>query len=320
MALKVVVIGTGFGKYGALPAFKALGCDVQLVSPRDDQAVAQAIANSCDLVSIHSPPFMHVQHVTLALAHGCHVLCDKPFGRNAAEAQYMLTLAEQSGMLHFLNYEFRFDPQREKLKELLDAGTIGQPTHLSYTSYLSYGQSMPHGWLFEREKGGGWIGAFASHFVDMLHWLFGDIEDVNCQTRIDIQQRKDRDPDNSTLHEVTAEDAVVALFQLNNGVSALLDTAFSARVDLPPQITLLGSEGVIQLLPDMSVLLLRRSKDPEQFQTVEDGNAMQLAMQRWIARVCEAVEQKQQITPDFTSGLQCALVLDKMRAASGIQD
>lgn len=319
MSLDVAVIGTGFGRYAVRPAYESLGCNVTLVSPRDAAAVRRAVSMDVDLVSVHSPPFLHLEHVKLALAHGRDVLCDKPFGRNAGEAEEMLTLATEAGVLHFLNFEFRCDPQREKLKALLDEHAVGQPLHLSYTSHLSYGRAMPHGWLFDKELGGGWIGAFASHVVDSLHWLFGDVVDVRCQPRIDVMARKDRDPDDDTKHRATAEDAVVAVFRMENGVTACLDTSFSAAVELPAEISLLGSDGVIQLPPDSDVVLRRHRQEPQRFMTSDGGDPIQRAMQRWLARVTEAVKARQPMTPDFATGFRCARVLDAMRSGQGLQ-
>ncbi|MDY6921010.1 MAG: Gfo/Idh/MocA family oxidoreductase [Pseudomonadota bacterium] len=228
MTLKVVVIGTGFGARTVAPSYRDAGAEVVLVSPRDPSAVARAIQAPCDLVSVHSPPFLHHDHVAMAVALGRHVLCDKPFGRNGEEAADMLRLAQQAGVQHFLNFEFRCEPVRERVRLLLAEGAIGEPVHLNYSMYLARGREMPHGWLFEQAQGGGWIGAFASHVVDMLHWWFGAIDTVSCQTRIDMSQRHSRDPADLQLYSASAEDALTAVFRMENGVTAALDTAFSA--------------------------------------------------------------------------------------------
>ena len=75
--MKVVVIGTGFGARVVAPAFAGTdGCEVvDVVSPRDDAAIKVATARpDVDLVSVHSPPFMHAQHVRAALGAGKAVL------------------------------------------------------------------------------------------------------------------------------------------------------------------------------------------------------------------------------------------------------
>ena len=314
MGLKVVVIGTGFGRRAVAPAYESLGCEVAVVSPRDVAGVSRAVAAPCDLVSIHSPPFLHLEHVRLAVRHGRHVLCDKPFGRDAAEAREMLELATAAGVLHFLNFEFRCDPLRKQLKQLLDGGAIGKPLHASCAMFTSIGRKAPHGWLFEKDKGGGWIGAFASHQVDLLHWLFGDIETVSCLSRIDVMARPGREDVGGPLHDATAEDALTAWFRMKNGVTASIDTAYSAAVDMPAQIILYGSEGVVQLTHNAELLLMRPDQEPERFPVTACKNPLGLAQERWLAKVCDAVTAKQQIAPDFNTGLACAGILDAMRA------
>ena len=87
--MRVLVIGTGFGRQAMAPVYRGLGFDVEVVSPRDESALHRALNAGVDLVSVHSPPFLHRQHVTAAVDRGYPVLCDKPFGRNADEARAM---------------------------------------------------------------------------------------------------------------------------------------------------------------------------------------------------------------------------------------
>jgi predicted dehydrogenase len=119
----VGVIGLGFGAKVVAPAFaKTDGCEVvDVVSPRDEAAVAKLCARGdVDLVSVHSPPFLHAHHVRLATQAGHAVLCDKPFGRGAAEAAEMCDLARAAGVPGFLNFENRYDAARLRLRALLE--------------------------------------------------------------------------------------------------------------------------------------------------------------------------------------------------------
>ena len=153
--MKVVVIGTGFGGRTVAPIYARLGFDVKVVSPREINEIEAAFAGDVDLVSIHSPPFLHHQHVMFALDHGRAVLCDKPFGRDAAEARAMCDRARALGVLHFLNFEFRRQPSRVKLKQLLDEGAIGQLHHISWTFIGNGLRRQTHRWLFDAESAGG---------------------------------------------------------------------------------------------------------------------------------------------------------------------
>src|SRR4051812_23223378 len=189
--MKVVVIGTGFGARVVAPAFAETdGCEVvDVVSPRDDQAIKAATARpDVDLVSVHSPPFLHAAHVRLAMHHGKAVLCDKPFAMNAHEASELVSEAAVVGAIALCNFEFRFHPMRRLLRELVRTDALGPIEHVHWT-HLSAGSRVPlrrYGWLFDRERGGGWIGAWASHAVDTIRWCFGEITDVDARARIDV--------------------------------------------------------------------------------------------------------------------------------------
>src|SRR5262245_57887253 len=114
-AVRVGVIGTGFGANVVAPAFQAANdcVEVDVVTPRDDVGVAALCARSdVDLISIHSPPFLHLPHVRRAIEAGHAVLCDKPFGLDADESAAMTELAKEAGIVNLLNFERRFDPGR----------------------------------------------------------------------------------------------------------------------------------------------------------------------------------------------------------------
>src|SRR5262245_16609923 len=137
--VRVGLIGTGFGAQVVAPAFAAAdGCTVvDVVTPRDDAAVAALCArDDVDLISIHSPPFLHFDHVQRAIAAGHAVHCDKPFGMDAGESARMVELAQETNTLNFCNFERRFDPGRELLRSLIDEGVIGTPNHFAYSRFI----------------------------------------------------------------------------------------------------------------------------------------------------------------------------------------
>ncbi len=170
--MKVAIIGRGFGQNVMAPGFKSIGWDVEIVPSRDAAGVAAALAQPFDLIAVHSPPFQHREHVLAAIAAGRAVLCDKPFGANAAQAREMRDAAKAAGVLHFLNFEFRTQPARVRAKELVESGAIGTLTHISHSSFGNGFRQRPHGWLHDSGQAGGWIGAWGSHAVDSLRFAF----------------------------------------------------------------------------------------------------------------------------------------------------
>ncbi len=328
--MKVTVIGSGFGQYAMAPVYKKLGFDVEVVTPRDKHAVERALAAKVDLVSIHAPPFMHRDLVMRAFDNGQNVLCDKPFGKSVAESKAMCDRAHESGQLHFVNFEVREKPNRAKIKELIDSGAIGKPLHLNWTFYSNGYRHGAHGWVSDKELGGGWINGYASHCIDFMCWIF-DSEVTRCGgvARIEVPVH----PDSAgVLQKATAEDAYSAWFLLENGCTATQDTAYGASVAMPMSITIMGSNGGIQLDGDTKVILRRAQQDLSGVPAAErirlgllaregevyefpsaPGEAHEPALIPWLTRVREALRSNTQISPSFADGLRVAKTIDQLK-------
>jgi predicted dehydrogenase len=189
---------------------------------------------------------------------------------------------------------------------------LASTPHMSMTAFIGDTRQQSHQWLFEKEHGG-WIGAYGSHTVDLLHWLFGNIAAVGGVARTEVGTRPDRtDPD--LARACTAEDAFTAWFRMENGVTALLDTAFSASVSLPAQTILFGSKGACHITGMSDLHLLLPGKPAEHYSFPNSvADPIQAALKVWLGKVTHAVTQKQQIEPDFRAGLACVRVLDALR-------
>jgi predicted dehydrogenase len=311
--MKASIIGTGFGSRVVAGIYRQVGIEVDIVSPRDAEEVKRACAEPVDFVSIHSPPFMHREHVFLALENGHHVLCDKPFGRNAGEAREMLDAAEAAGVVHLLNFEFRQEAQRKQAKALIDDGAIGEVHHVRWSAFLS-GSRVPlrrYGWLFNKELGGGWIGAFGSHAIDAMRWLVGEIETASGTCRTELPLRPDKD---GVAHTCTAEDSFSACFTFANGATAVLDTAFAAAVTRMPVIEIFGADGAVILTGSNKLELKRADKADQGFDyPAWQGDPHEPALINWANLIKQAVSERRQITPSFREGLACAEVMDKLR-------
>ena len=130
-----------------------------------------------DVVSVASPPFDHLPSVLAALAAGKHVLCEKPFGMNVAEAEQMVAAAERAGTATAMSFEFRYVPAIIALRELLDNGHIGALREIDVSrmgrDLLERQTNRSQSWWFSREKGGGIANAFMPHFFDLANQLAG---------------------------------------------------------------------------------------------------------------------------------------------------
>lgn len=317
-AVRVGVIGKGFGARVVAPVFAATdGCEiVDVVSARNGDAVRTLCARAdVDLVSVHSPPFLHAEHVLAAIEAGHAVLCDKPFGRSAADAASMLAAAEVAGVVNLLNFEFRYDPIREALRELVLDGAIGTVEQMIWT-VVSSGSRVPlrrHGWLFERALGGGWIGAWGSHAVDTVRWMLGEVAQARAELRTSVRERPDRD---GVQASCDAEDGFTAWLHLHSGAAVLLDGTYAAPASLAPRIVLIGSEGVLECVADARVTVRRSdgTRDDHEREAQEPDPHL-VPMRRWAEVVRDAVRagSAPEGAPTFADGLACARVLDALR-------
>ena len=83
-------------------------------------------APDIEAVYISLPNTMHVEWSIRALEAGKHVLCEKPFSREAAEVERAFDVAERTGRLLSEAFMYRHNPQTKRLKELVDEGAIGE--------------------------------------------------------------------------------------------------------------------------------------------------------------------------------------------------
>jgi predicted dehydrogenase len=322
--MRVGVIGGGFGRRVVGPVFAGTdGCEVvDVVSARDEDAVRALVTRrDVDLVCVHSPPFLHAPHVRLALAEGKAVLCDKPFALDADEAGALEVEARSAGVVALCNFEFRYDPARELLRDMVNEGELGAIEHVQMTR-LSSGTRIPirpWGWLFDRALGGGWIGAWGSHAVDTLRFVLGaEVTGVQALLRTDVRERPD---DEGNVRRCTAEDGFSASLVLSNGATVAIDSGFASIANMAPRFTIFGSDAVAEVVGESRISIRKADGTRE---TVDVGSGADvgadghLAPMRRFAEVARDAVTTGEIpaaAPTFADGRACDAVLDELRAA-----
>ncbi len=84
-----------------------------------------------ELVYIATPHSHHCEHTKLCLAHGKHVLCEKAFAANTKQAEEMIKMAEEKGLLLTEAIWTRYMPMRQTIDDVVASGVIGKITSLS---------------------------------------------------------------------------------------------------------------------------------------------------------------------------------------------
>ena len=125
-----------------------------------------------DAVYVSTPHPFHEANSLLALEAGKHVLCEKPFALNAAQARRVVDAAADRGLFVMEAMWMRFLPAMEALRELVAAGGLGEPRML-YADFGFRAGWKPEGRLLNPALGGGGLLDVGVYPVSLASMLFG---------------------------------------------------------------------------------------------------------------------------------------------------
>jgi predicted dehydrogenase len=270
--LGAVVVGTGFGVLTHLRALRGAGFRVHALVGRDpaktsDRArrfgvphgltsLAEALSlPGVDAVAVATPPHSHAAIVLEAIEAGKHVLCEKPFAGNLAEAQRMLEAAEEAGVVHLLGTEFRWATGQALAARAIHEGVVGEPrlaTFLLHIPPLADPAAEVPAWWSDAKQGGGWLGAYASHVIDQVRVTLGEFEGLSAS--LSLVSDRSSDPG------WTAEDGYTVHFRTKTGVDGVLQSTAGAWG--PPLVCsrIAGSRGTLWIEGDAVFVFDRRGK------------------------------------------------------------
>jgi predicted dehydrogenase len=278
--IRVGVIGTGFGASVHVPALRRVpGVDVTAIcgAHRDKlRSVASSLrvpsmfqdyrelldSGEVDAVTIATPPHLHHPMVLAACEAGVHVLCEKPMARNVAEARDMLRMAREAGVCHAVGHQMRYDPARERMKELIDEGFIGRLHSVSVTVYRSSladpARKTPE-WLTDASRSGGILAAIGSHYVDALRWWFGEIHWACGAVSTAVPEREVLEYPGT--RRVDADDNTTFIVRFANGGLGTVHICYTSAAEIGEEIIATGSDGLLAI-QDNGTLFGSRSGEP----------------------------------------------------------
>lgn len=136
-----------------------------------------------DAVIIATPNVVHPAIALDAVAHGKHVLCEKPLALRAADAWEMAEAADRAGVRHMTAFTYRFVPAMRYLRHLVERGDLGRPYHYRSCRLQDWG-TRGLGWRQVKALAGtGELGDMLSHRIDFAHHLVGPIRRLVANTK-----------------------------------------------------------------------------------------------------------------------------------------
>jgi predicted dehydrogenase len=265
-----VVIGTGFGSRVHVPALRAAGFTVEALVGTDPERTARRAARldiprgltsvddalalpGVDAVTIATPPHAHARLAIAAVRAGKHVVCEKPFALDIAEAAAMLEEAEAAGVTHLVGHEFRWTTERAVVGRAIAEGLIGTPRFaslVSFTPLVADPTAKMPAWWFEPGAGGGWLGASGSHVVDQVRTWLGEFESLSATLNV------------VSARDVTAEDSFTVRFRLDSGAEGVAQQTAGAWGSPAGLTRVAGTGGTVWIDGETAWIATRSGVEP----------------------------------------------------------
>ena len=232
--LKGAIIGVGnIAIKGHLPAYlsdEALRSKATLVAFADlspaNLAMAKVLVPSArlytsapellksedvDFVDICSPPDSRRQIIEQVLAHGCHIVCEKPLATNTEEGRTIVDLVREKSIVFVPCHQYRYSKVWKSVKEIIDRGELGKVVLAQFNIFRTKADSGTPEWQSEWRidpeiSGGGIMVDTGSHYFYLLSYLFGKPKRFTARTA------------NLRHHDYPVEDTALILAEYENSM------------------------------------------------------------------------------------------------------
>lgn len=136
-----------------------------------------------DFISVCSPNYLHDSHIRFALRSGAHAICEKPLVLNPWNIDGLQSFESESNRRVNTILQLRVHPtivaQRERVAA--EQGDTKHDVDLTYVT--SRGNWYLQSWKGDEKKSGGIATNIGVHFFDMLHWVFGALQENRVHLR-----------------------------------------------------------------------------------------------------------------------------------------
>ncbi len=216
-----------------------LGIDSFQVPFYNDLEVFLSSGVEVDVINIATPNGFHAEQAMQSLSAKKHVVIEKPIALNKKDAEKIIFKALQVHKQVFAVMQNRYSPPSVWIKEMVESGSLGKIFMVQLNCYWNrddryYNAGSWHG---TKDLDGGTLFTQFSHFIDIMYWLFGDIE--NIQARF-----------NNFNHQnmIDFEDSGFVSFDFVNGGMGSLNYSTSVwDKNLESSMTIVAEKGSVKI-------------------------------------------------------------------------
>lgn len=190
-----------------------------------------------DLISICTPSGLHPEHGIQAANAGKHVLTEKPMACRLNEADELIQVCDKAGVKLFVVLQNRLNPSIKLVRRAFEEGRFGKiymiTSNVFWTRPQDYYDMAP--WRGTWKLDGGAFMNQACHYVDMVQWFGGPIQEVKSITA-------------TLARNIEAEDTGSAIIRFRNGAIGNINvTMLTYPNNIEGSITILGEKGTARV-------------------------------------------------------------------------
>ncbi|MBL7767064.1 MAG: Gfo/Idh/MocA family oxidoreductase [Chitinophagaceae bacterium] len=205
-----------------------------------EEFLASDIAKQVDVVNIASPNGFHATHALACLEAKKHIVIEKPMALSKQDAEMVIYKALHVHKHVFAVMQNRYSPPSVWIKELIDSNKLGKIFMVQLNCYWNrddryYKKDSWHG---KKDLDGGTLFTQFSHFIDLMYWLFGDIQQI---------QSKFTNFNHAHLTEFIEDSGVINFEFVNGGLGCLNFSTSIWDKNLESSMTIIAENGSVKI-------------------------------------------------------------------------
>jgi UDP-N-acetyl-2-amino-2-deoxyglucuronate dehydrogenase len=190
-----------------------------------------------DVVVVLTESGNHASNVIDLAKYGKHIVVEKPMALTLDDADRMISACQENKIKLFVVKQNRFNFPVIKLREALERGRFGKlilgTVRVRWCRQQSYYDQ--DAWRGTWAMDGGVLANQASHHIDLLQWMMGDVESVFARSI-------------TALANIEVEDTAIVTLKFSNGALGLIEATTAIRPnDLEGSISVIGEGGVVEI-------------------------------------------------------------------------
>ncbi len=330
MVVKFGLIGAGSSAKNIANAIKQMGsCKIfaiyavsgseELAKEADIPLIVKSVDELLNITEISSviistPHYLHYELTLMALKKGKHVLCEKPLAISIEQAEEMVKTAKENKKLLGTFYQNRFLDASIKAKEIIQSGELGiilqGRVNVIWNRDADYYEKSNWRGKWATEGGGSLINQ-ASHSIDLLSWLMGEVDTV-----FGFWDHR--------VHQIEVDDNACAIVKFKNGTYATVATSTCAKPGYPAEVTIFGSKGSISIDGNVLKHVLESGEvkvydyDKGQVASFNDPKVFSLKSHtRLIQSFVDAVQKEEQPPVSGEEGIRSFRIIEGIYKSNG---